>query len=73
MANGDDKRVASARNKASGLPTPPPLPRANSHEIPRDKVRGWLPAAAEKSDPQGTPYVAIGPGTAAFRSTVKAK
>jgi hypothetical protein len=52
--------------KASGLPTPPPSPRA---KVPRDKVRGWLPAAAGKSDPQGTPYVAVGPGTPAWKAT----
>jgi hypothetical protein len=55
--------------KASGLPTPPPSPRANSHEVPRDKVKDWLPAAAGKSDPQGTPYVAVGPGTPAWKAT----
>lgn len=58
---------------AKALATPPTLPRANSHEVPRDKVRGWLPAAAEKSDPQGTEYQKIGPGTPAWRSTVAKK
>lgn len=55
--------------KAAGLPTPPPLPRSNSHGIPRDKVRGWLPDAAGKSDPQGTEYTKIGPGTPAWKAT----
>jgi hypothetical protein len=59
--------------KSSGLPSPPPLPRPNSHQIPRDKVRGWLPPAAQKSDPEGTSYVAVGPGTPAWRSTVGSK
>jgi hypothetical protein len=59
--------------KPSGLPTPPPSPRANSHEVPRDKVRGWLPDAAGKSDPEGTPYVAVGPGTSSWRATVGSK
>jgi hypothetical protein len=58
--------------KATGLPTPPPEPRANSHERPKEK-RDWLPAAAKKSDPQGTPYVAAGPGTAAWRATERGK
>jgi hypothetical protein len=59
--------------KATGLPTPPPEPRANSHERPKDKVRDWLPAGATKSDPQGTPYVAIGPGQKAWSATQKGK
>jgi hypothetical protein len=62
-----------ATTKPSGLPTPAPEPRANSHERPRDKVRGWLPASAEKSDPQGTEYTKIGPGTPGWRSTVGSK
>jgi hypothetical protein len=49
--------------KAYGLPTPPPSPRANSHAAGRDRVRGFLPAAAERSDPQGTEYQKFGPGT----------
>jgi hypothetical protein len=59
--------------KVSGLPTPPPEPRANSHQRPRDKATGWLPAAATKSDPQGTPYVPFGPGTPAWRAKAKGK
>jgi len=55
--------------KSSSLPTPPPSPRANSHEVPRDKVSGWVPPAAAKSDPQGTPYTPIGPGTKAWAAT----
>ena len=59
--------------KASGLPTPPPSPRANSHEVPRDKVRDWLPAGARVSNPEGTQYVPIGPSSGAWRSTVGSK
>jgi hypothetical protein len=61
MAN-DDTRVASARSRATGLPTPPPEKRANSHERPKDKVTGWLPESAKRSDPEGTKYPKIGPG-----------
>ena len=59
--------------KPTGLPTPPPLPRANSHEVPRDKALGWVPPAAARSDPQGTPYVAIGPGSPAWAKTTRSK
>jgi hypothetical protein len=52
--------------KVSGLPTPPPSPRANSSEVARDKVTGWLPEAAKKVDPAGTPYTPFGPGTKAW-------
>jgi hypothetical protein len=72
MAN-DDSRVGADRSRASGLPTPPPEPRANSHERPKDKVRGWLPKAATKSDPAGTSYTPIGVGTAAWHATQKRK
>jgi hypothetical protein len=43
--------------------TPPTSPRANSPETGRDRVRGFLPDAATKSDPAGTKYVEFGPGT----------
>jgi hypothetical protein len=59
--------------KANGLPTPPPSLRANSHEVPKDKVRGWLPDAATKSDPAGTKYTPIGVGTKAWAATEKRK
>jgi len=59
--------------KATGLPTPPPSPRANSHETGREKVFGWLPESAKKSDPQGTPYTPFGPGTPAWRAKAKGK
>jgi hypothetical protein len=59
MANGDDKRVASARNKASGLPTPPPLPRPNSHETPSPKARFLDGTPAAKTNVQGTPYAPL--------------
>ena len=63
-----------ATKPSKPLPTPPPLPRPNSHEVPRDKVFGWLPPSAQKSDPQGTEYTKVGPGTPGWRSTVsKAK
>jgi hypothetical protein len=59
--------------KPSGLPTPPPSPRANSHEVARDKIRDWLPAAAGRSDPAGTAYTEIGPSSSSWRSTVSKK
>jgi hypothetical protein len=62
-----------ARKPSKPLPTPPPLPRANSHERPRDQIRGWLPDAAGKSDPQGTPYTPIGPGTSHWSKTTRSK
>lgn len=74
MAN-DDTRVGAARGRASGLPTPPPSPRANSHDVAREK-RDFLPPAAKVSDPAGTKYVPFGPGTPAWKATgktVKAK
>jgi hypothetical protein len=55
--------------KPSGLPTPPPLPRPNSHEIPRQQA-GWLsgtPAAV--SNPAGTAYFPFGPGTKTWAKT----
>jgi hypothetical protein len=58
--------------KASGLPTPPVEPRANSHERPREK-RDWLPESAKKSDPAGTGYTQIGPSQAAWHATEKRK
>jgi hypothetical protein len=70
MAN-DDSRVGAARGRASGLPTPAPEKRANSHERPKDRVIGWLPEAAKKSDPAGTAYVRVGPGTPAWHATQK--
>jgi hypothetical protein len=42
------------------LPTPPPLPRANSHETPRQKVQ--ISAAAKKFSPQGTKYAPLKKG-----------
>jgi hypothetical protein len=72
MAN-DISRVGSDRSRASGLPTPPPEPRANSHERPKDRVTGWVPEAAKKSDPEGTKYTPIGPGTPAWHATQKGK
>jgi hypothetical protein len=54
--------------KATGLPTPPVSPKANSHEIPREK-RDWLPEAAKKSDPQGTTGINIGPSSKYWRAT----
>jgi hypothetical protein len=62
-----------ATNKPSGLPTPPESPRANSSQTPRDKVRDWLPASAQKSSPEGTPYTVISPSTPAWKSTVSKK
>jgi hypothetical protein len=67
MAN-DDTRVGAARGRASGLPTPPPEPRANSAQRPKDRVTGWLPESAKKSDPEGTAYTKIGPGTPAWHA-----
>jgi hypothetical protein len=55
------------------LPTPPPSPRANSHEVPRDKARFLDGTAAAKSDPQGTPYAPFGPGTKTWAATEKRK
>jgi hypothetical protein len=55
--------------KVSGLPTPPPEKRANSHERQKDRVTGWLPEAAKKSDPQGTAGVNIGPSSPHWRKT----
>jgi hypothetical protein len=55
--------------KPSGLPTPPPLPRPNSHEVPRQQF-GWLNGSpAAKSDPRGTPYTPFGPGTSTWAKT----
>lgn len=51
------------------LPTPPPLPRANSHEVPRQQFGFLSNTPAAKSDPQGTPYVAFGPGTKTWGKT----
>jgi hypothetical protein len=59
--------------KATGLPTPPPEPRANSHERPKDKVTGWLSESAKKVDPAGTKYTPFGPGTPAWSATEKRK
>jgi hypothetical protein len=70
MAN-DDTRVGAARGRATGLPTPPVMPRANSAERPKDRVRDWLPESAKKSDPEGTKYTPIGPGTPAWHATQK--
>jgi hypothetical protein len=53
------------------LPTPPPSPRSNSHQVPKDKVRGFLPEAATKSDPQGSAYTRVGPGTPAWHAKAK--
>jgi hypothetical protein len=63
----------ATRPTPTGLPTPPESPRANSPETGRDKVRGWLPEAAKKSDPQGTAYVRVGPGTPAWHAKAKGK
>jgi hypothetical protein len=59
--------------KPSGLPTPPPLPRANSHERPRDKALFLEGTPAAKSDPRGTPYTAFGPGTKTWAATEKSR
>jgi hypothetical protein len=59
--------------KPSGLPTPPPEPRANSHERPREKAKFLDGTPAAKSDPQGTPYVAFGPGQKVWAATEKRK
>jgi hypothetical protein len=72
MAN-DISRVGSARSRASGLATPAPEPRANSAERARDKVTGWLPETAKKSDPSGTTYTEIGPSSKYWRAASKAK
>jgi hypothetical protein len=72
MAN-DISRVGSDRSRATGLPTPPPSPRANSNQTPRNKGFGWVPPAAQKSDPAGTPYTPFGPGTPAWAATGKRK
>jgi hypothetical protein len=47
------------------------MPRANSAERPKDRVRDWLPESAKKSDPEGTKYTPIGPGTPAWHATQK--
>jgi hypothetical protein len=63
----------SKRPTPSGLPTPPPEPRANSAERPKDRVRGWLPEAATRSDARGTEYARVGPGTSAWHATERGK
>jgi hypothetical protein len=55
------------------LPTPPPLPRYNSHARPRDKVKGSLPAAATVSNPEGTQYVPIGVSTPAWAGSRRSR
>ena len=61
----------ATRPTPTGLPTPPPEPRANSHERPKDRVTGWLPEGAKKVDPAGTAYTKIGPGTPAWHAKGK--
>jgi hypothetical protein len=51
------------------LPATPPMPRANSAAVPREKAQNWLPSAATKSNPEGSAGVRAGPGTAAWHST----
>ena len=50
----------AATKPSKPLPTPPPLPRPNSHEIPRQKVQ--ISAAAARTDPQGTTYTPLKKG-----------
>jgi hypothetical protein len=59
--------------KATGLPTPPPSPRSNSHEIPREKAKFLDGSPAAKSDVRGTPAFKFGPGTKVWATTEKRK
>jgi hypothetical protein len=60
-------------NPGKPMPSTPPMPRANSHERPREKAQGWLPKAATRSDPQGTEGVNIGPSSPHWRKTERGK
>jgi hypothetical protein len=59
--------------KATGLPTPPPEPRANSPERPREKAKFLDGTPAARSDPEGTKYMPFGPGTKTWAATEKRK
>jgi hypothetical protein len=57
------------RPNPTGLPTPPVSPRANSHQIPREKACFLDGTPAARSDPEGTKYTPVGPGTKAWAAT----
>jgi hypothetical protein len=54
------------------LPATPPMPRANSHEVPREKAHFLDGTPAAKSNPQGSAGVQVGPGTKVWHATERA-